>query len=181
VTWFVESPWPSLTLGLAVEATLLIVLLRTGRAKVLAAMTVVATATIAMLLVERLVVTEREEIEDALVGAAQALESNDLEAVLASFEPNSPRRGEVQSILSHVTIREARVGGDLEIHINKLTVPPSATAQFTGRAEIRDSRGQIPYEHVLRKFKVTLRRHDDRWLIHDFTDADIRVPGQGKR
>ncbi len=176
-----ESPWPSLMLGLALEAILIIALVRTGRGKILAAMAVVATATIVLLLVERLVVTEREEVEDALASAAQALVSNDLEALLAIFSPDSPRRGEVQSVLKRFAIREAHIGGDLEIHFNRQAVPPSVTTQFTGRAEIRDSRGQIPYEHVIRKFKVTLHRQGDRWLIYNFTDADVHIPGPAKR
>jgi hypothetical protein len=60
------------------------------------------------------------------------------------------------------------------VRLSPLTSPPSATAFFTGHAEGRDKRGQIPYERFLRKFKVRLHREGDRWLVADFEDLDPR-------
>jgi hypothetical protein len=175
MTWFIESPWPSLAIGFALEVILAIALVRTGRTAIIAAMVVVLAATIGLLALERVVVTEREEVEDTLDAVAAALESNDVPAVLAAFSPNCPRLGEVKSALSRFTVREARIGGDLEVRINRLTSPPSAATYFTGRIDGKDSRGEFPYEHMIRKFKVTLERRGDKWLIADYSDADSRA------
>jgi hypothetical protein len=93
MTWFIESPWPALALGISLEIILAIALVRTGRAWIVAAMVAALAATVGLLAVERFVVTEREEVEDALDAVAHALESNDMPTVLAAFSPNCPRLG----------------------------------------------------------------------------------------
>lgn len=172
MTWLIESPWPSLMLGVGLEVILAIALVRTGRGAIMVAMAVVLALTVGMLVLERLVVTQTEEVEDALDGVAGSLGSNDAGTVLAGFSPQSPRRAEVKSALASVTINSARVAGDLEIRFNDLTSPPSAVAYFTGIVDAKDNRGAIPYEHMMRKFKVTLRKEGDRWLIYDYAEAE---------
>ncbi len=171
---FVESPWPSLMLGMVLEALLAIALVRTGRGAIVVAMFVVLALTTGMVILERTIVTETEAIEDALGAVAGDLEANDVPAVLAAFSPDCPRLGEVRSALSRFTVARAHVGGDLEIRPNRLTIPPSATAYFTGRVEGQDKRGVVPYEHMFRKFKVRLERRGEKWLIADYSDADFR-------
>lgn len=175
MTWFIESPWPSLALGFSLEVILAIALVRTARAAIIAAMVVVLAVTGGLLALERIVVTEREEVENALGAVADALESNDVSTVLAAFSPDCPRLGEVKSALSRFTVREAHIGGDLEVRINRLTSPPSAATYFTGQVDGRDARGEFPYEHMIRKFKVTLHKRGGKWLIADYSDAGPRT------
>jgi len=148
-----------------------------GRRALVAAMILVAAATAGLVVLERVVVTEREEVADTLDSIAQSLVANDVPAVVGALSKTCPRRAEVQSVLSHVTVSGARVGGDLEVTVNRLTSPPSATTTFTGRIDAKDNRGTVPYEHIFRKFKVTLHKEGDRWLITNFDDTDVR-PGQ---
>ncbi len=169
MTWLLESPWPALTLGVVCELVLVIVLVRSGRVVVIVAMAVVLAITLGMLALERMVVTQTEEIENALHAAESALETNDPPAVLALFTQTSPRRNQVESALKRFHVRNAHVGRDLEIATNALTNPPSARAFFTGRIEGADARGEVPYEQMIQKFTVTLHREGDQWLIHDFT------------
>jgi hypothetical protein len=173
MTWFVESPWPSLALGIALEVALVIALLRTGRAILIAAMVAVLALTTGSIVLERAIVTPYEEVEDALDTVARALESNDTQAVLAAFSANCPRLAEVSTALARFEVREAHVGGDLEVRLNRLTHPPSATTYFTGRVQGKDKRGVVPYEHMIRKFKVTLHREGDRGLIADYSETDV--------
>lgn len=174
MNWLIESPWPSLMLGAALEVVLGLALVRTGRGIFLAPMALVLALTGGMLVVERLVVTETEEVEDTLATIAAALEANDVPRVMASVAANCPRRGEIERTLPRFEIHEAHVGGDLEVRLNRLTSPPSATTFFTGRISALDKRGEVPYEHMLRKFKVTLRKEGDRWLVSDYSDSDPR-------
>jgi hypothetical protein len=175
MTWLVESPWPVLAAGVAIEIVLVLLLFRTGRAIFIAPIVLVAALVGGLVMVERVVVTEKEEVEDALAGVASALTANDTPAVLAAFTPNCPRLGEVRSALSQFEVSRASIGGDLEIRLNRLTIPPSATTYFTGHIEGRDRRGVFPYDNMFRRFKVTLHREQGRWLIADYSDAE---PGQ---
>jgi len=174
MTWFVESPWPSVMLGIGLEAVLAFFLVRSGRAIVIAAMVGVLALTAGLVVLERIIVTETEQVEDTLDEIARALESNNSTGVLAVFSSNSPRRGEVQSAMSRVRVSEAKIGGDLEVRLNQLTNPPSAKAYFTGRVQLKGTRETIPYEHVVRKLKVTFHKEGDRYRIFDYEDADPR-------
>ncbi|HEX3991591.1 MAG TPA: hypothetical protein VHX39_10515 [Acetobacteraceae bacterium] len=179
MTWFVESIWPGLILGLAIETVLAVLWMQGARRAIAAAMALVAAATLGLIIIERLVVTRTEEVEDLLDEAARTLVANDPPRLLELFSPDSPRRKEVQSTLAHVKVREAHVGGDLEISFNDHGALPTATAVFTGRIDAQDTTGRVPYEHMLGRFRVTLRREGDRWRIYDYTAVDTRGRGPG--
>jgi hypothetical protein len=161
-------------LGIVFEAVLAIALVRTQRVAIVAGMLIVLALTTGLVILERTIVTENEEIEDALDAVASALQANDVPAVLAAFSPDCPRLSDVRSALSRFDVEKAHVGGDLEVRLNRLTLPPSATAYFTGHVVGKDKRGLVPYEHMIRKFKVRLQRHGEKWLIADYSEADPR-------
>jgi hypothetical protein len=172
MNWLAESPWPAITVGVVLELGLAIALVRTGRGVLLAAIGLVLLATIGMVALERVMVTETEEVEDALADVEAALEANDAERVLALFSASSRRRAEVESALARFRVRDARIGRDLELVINQLTNPPSARAYFTGRLDAEDTRREVPYETLILKFRVTLSREGERWLIDDYAVQD---------
>lgn len=178
MTWLMESPWPALWIGLILEVLLAIALVRTGRGAIIGAMVLVLALSGGLIFLERVVVTEREEVENTLDDIAAAVEANDVQKVLAAFSPKCPRVNEVRSTLSRVKVRAANVGGDFEVTFNRLTSPPSAKTRFTGYIDAHDNKGEIPYEHIIRKFQVTLQKQGDRWLIADFSDADPRGKGR---
>jgi hypothetical protein len=82
---------------------------------------------------------------------------------------------EVEQMLARFQVSQARVGSDLDVRFNPLMNPPTASAYFTGHLEGKDLRGQLPYEHLIRKFKVVFRRDGDRWVIADYSDDDVSV------
>jgi hypothetical protein len=173
MSYLVENPWPGLLVAAFIELALGILLVRGGRAWVIIAMAGVLVAAVAFVVIERLVVTDKEEIENSLEMVAGALEAHDVPGVLATLAPEFPRRAEVERVLARFEVSQARVGSDLEVRFNPLTNPPSATAYFTGHLEGKDLRGQLPYEHLIRKFKIVFRRDGDRWVIADYSDDDV--------
>jgi len=82
----------------------------------------------------------------------------------------------VQAILSHITIRQAKIG-DLKIRVDKSSFPTSATAYFTECVDARDNRGAMPYERITRKLKVTLHKAGEHWLLYNYTDTDVHNSG----
>jgi len=178
--WIFDSPWTILLVGLAIEALLAVFLLRSGKPVLIGSMVAVGLLTAGLLVVERVVVTDEEEVSDTLDGIAAAMESGDVPQVMAGFSPNCARYREIQNSLSRYKVRKAHVGGDLQVRLNRLTSPPSATAYFTGRIEGRDQRGEVPYEHIIRKFKLTLQKPAQQWLIAEVEDADPRAGVLGR-
>ncbi len=177
MTWLVESPWPAVTLGVVLEVGLAIALVRTGRGILLGAMGGVLLLTAGLVALEWAVVTEKEQIEAVLYEVRTALEANDPPQVLALFTPDSPRRAEVASVLRNYTVREAHIGRVEQVVVNRLTQPVSARIYFVGRVSGRDNRGTIPYENLIRTFRLRLHRQGDRWLIHDYALQDPRGVG----
>lgn len=163
--WITENPSWMIGLGIVVEALLVVALVRTGRAVLLAGMGLVAAFVLAGLLAERAIVTPREEVENALDGAAAALVANDLPGVLRFLAPDAAQlRGEAEANMPQLHFSEAKIR-DLQIAINRYVTPPTAVAQFLGVISVEDARGELPHEHYLEHFTVNLRRDGDRWLL----------------
>src|SRR4051794_28997970 len=92
MSYLVETPWPGLLLAGLIELALGFLLVRSGRAWVIVAMAGVLVAAIALVVIERLVVTDKEEIENSLETVAAALEAHDVPGVLATLATEFPRR-----------------------------------------------------------------------------------------
>jgi hypothetical protein len=168
MTMFLESPWPAIVIGAAALGLLGVAYQNTGQPRLRTAMFGVPVVVLALLLVEWLIVTQREAISNTLEDMAVALESNQLEAVMAYLAPEAAKiRSDAQQYLPGVEISDANIGGDLQVVVNRLTNPPSARATFTGRISgaNRSPAERSPYENLVRKFTLTLRQEGDRWLI----------------
>jgi hypothetical protein len=178
MTWFVEDPWPVLLATLAILALLGVALFRTGQARIIGAMVAVALLGGAGLLIEWLVVTEREEVEAALFGAAEALKRNDLDAVLSHIAPEAAgMRASVTAILPGIEVSEVKLA-NLKITLNRLTNPPSARAEFVGRVTVKSRQPGLafPYDNFVRPFVVRLRRENDRWVMTEYEMGDMVNP-----
>jgi hypothetical protein len=173
---FLESPWPILLIGIAVEAVLAILLLRTGQGRWLAAMFGVGLLVLLGLLVEHFVVTDRKAIINTLDAAAAAVEANNLNGVLDCLSPSAEQiRSDSRRALDRFEFRMARIH-DLEIVINRLTSPPTAKVTFRAVGNGRDRRGEIPYQGFAETVTVTLRQEHGRWLVADYRVEDTRLP-----
>ncbi len=176
MTWFVESPWPALVLGLSVELILAALLVRFRRGDIVGGMIAVATLTFGLVVLERLVITNSEEIEQLLDELTASLVAGDEQAVLAKFTTDSPRVNELRTTLSHVTVRRARIS-NLEIRVDTSDVPTTAVATITENVEARDDRGTKPFERLTRKLKVTLHKEGGHWLVYNYAETDPNAAG----
>jgi hypothetical protein len=175
---FLESPWSILVIGLAAEAILAVILVRTGRGVLLAAMAAVAVAVGIGLLVERLVVTDRKLVAQTIDGAAAALEANDLPRLLELLAPDAAETRQAASqVLQEGEFIQVRIYG-LEVNVVRTTSPPTARATFNVIATGKDRRGVLG-QQPLPPFKliVRLRWESGRWLItgHEFVEDPRRT------
>lgn len=171
VDWLFESPWTIIIVGVVIELVLGLIFMNTGRAAVLFAMLGVAVVVALGVLTERLVVTEREQIEGALYGAAAALEDNDLDALFEYVGPEAQSlRDRAAQVMPRYKILEAKVGG-LKLTVNHVTNPPTARTELVGRFKILDESQRIPYENYIQRFVIRWRRDGDRWLMVDYEEG----------
>ena len=173
---FVESPWPILFIGIAVEAVLAFLLLQTGRGKFLIAMIGVAAFVVAGLIVEQFVVTDRKAVTQTLDAAVAAVRRNDLNGVLDCISPSAKEpRSLTRWVLGRVEVREAHIS-DLEIKVNRLTSPPTAEAKFLAVGRGRRPQGRMALPGLRPARDVQLRLEGGRWLVtgYEFARTSIR-------
>jgi hypothetical protein len=175
---FLESPWPVLVIGLAAEAILAVILVRTGRGVLLGAMAAVAVVVGIGLLLERLVVTDRKLVAHSIDAAAAALEANDLPRLLELLAPDAAEtRQAATQALQEGEFIQVRIYG-LEVAVVRTTSPPTAKATFNVIATGKFRRGEFG-QQTLRPFPmiVRLRWEAGRWLItgHEFVEDPRRI------
>ncbi len=174
MTILVESPWPWILVGIVVEAILAVTLVTYRRAVLLWGMVGVLAFTIAGVVVERLVVTERERAEAAMDGIVACLNANDLDRLLRDYiAPDAHgTRGRAAWAMNRVEIHRANYH-NLRVTINRLTSPITADAEFDGVVDYRDRLGEFPYGHYAARFVVELELRDNRWLVTDHVEYDL--------
>jgi hypothetical protein len=165
MTILIENPLWIIFFGIIIEAILGIILFRSGRGVLLWVMIGVLAITLVGVVVERIVVTERERVEMTIDGITSALEANDLNRVLGYVSAEAMQtRQRVDWALSRIEVQSARVYS-LEISVNQLTSPPTAKATFLGHLNYRDRQGEIPYNNYGSKFSVDFRKEGELWVV----------------
>jgi hypothetical protein len=166
MSWLFEDSSFALVATAIFAIGLFIAFLKTGRGLYLVWLGGVGLIALSLILVERYVVTDRERIEETLYGAAEALEADDVEAVLDNLSPTAETlRSEVRRRMQSFKIEEATVA-DLRIEFSPLELPPRAMARFMGVLKFEPS--EAPYDRLLRRVTVKLVKEGDRWLVESY-------------
>ena len=164
---FLESPWPIITVGIVLEAILGVLLFTTRRGVLLVAVVGVLALVGLGVLVERLVVTERERVEMTLDEGIAALKSNNLKRVYAVLAPSAEGvRRQVQMGYALVTITDVSLH-NIEIELNDLTSPPTAEAKFDVVVYFRGKSSMITHDRWPGKFTLHFEKQGERWLVVD--------------
>lgn len=172
MSWLFEDVRPLLLAGLLIEGLLVIFFVRTGRTATFIPIVIVLALMGLAAIVEQLVVTDKEQIAATLDEVAMALKQNDGPVVLRHIDPQATEmRRRVESAIGLVIIREAQYR-DLKVTVHPGS-PPTATAEFIGHVAFTDPKQQAPYERYMRRFRVTLRRDPDRWVMTDYEVSDV--------
>ncbi|MGE0607289.1 MAG: hypothetical protein AB7O62_09365 [Pirellulales bacterium] len=172
MTWLYEDPWPIVWIALPLLAMLGVGYYHSRHRGVLAAILTTLALSAAALVIERTVVTEREEIEQTLDAAALAVKQNDLPAVLAFIAPEAlAMRSTVQAMLPTLDVADAKVTGNLQIEINSAGKERRATASFIGRLTVNrpKAEGVFLHDNYVRPFTVQLRKEGNRWVMTSFS------------
>jgi hypothetical protein len=172
-----EDAWTLLGLGALAEFLLGVALWRTRRGALVAAIVLVAVLTGLGVLVEWLVVTDREAVEDTLRQAAAAVCSGDEEQVLRFVAPEAEDiREDVRRYLSlarftHIAINQPQT----QVFEG---AQRTARVRFTARGSAEPKGG---YDAARREFveylEVRFRREGERWLVTQYQRLKL-TPGE---
>ena len=169
---FVESPWPAIFFGVIGEAILAVALVRTGRGVLLWAMAGVLAVSLTGVGVARLVVTEKKLAAAVVYDCAAAAEKNDAEGILRHVSPEDEElRAWIIAAMQQFEISEVKIRA-LDIAINRLTSPPTATATFNFIGTGKDRRGEYGQMTRPGRVIVQMRREPGGWVIvgHKFLE-----------
>ena len=133
----------------------------------LASLAVILVATLALALVERLIVTDREQIESGLYAAMDAIEQNDADGVLKWIDQGSVNlRSDAETLMSLVQVERANVAGSLRVEIDPNDAARGST-RFRGflNGVSRSGGFRISY---FDEVEVYWSKQSDRWLIDGY-------------
>lgn len=168
-----ENPLPIWATGAVLTTLCLVmVLARRSLASVLFLVAVVMF-TLLMVLTEKLVVTEREQVEAALVQLTEVLEANDLAAMLALVDPSAVKvRADAETLMPQVKIKDSGATA-VQVELTD-TEPLRATTNFRGRVDgVHNRSGTRLF--FFDQVEIDWQKSGDRWLILNY-----RVYQQGQ-
>jgi hypothetical protein len=181
MTSLVETPVPAIIAGVVAVAILAVAFFQTGRGLFLVAIGGAVLLTLVAVGVEYVVVTDREEVEAALYGLADAMVANNKDAAVACLSPSARQtRSRADWAFARFKVTRATIS-DLEITVNKLTSPPSAKAEFLGLIGVHDRQGEFSTDLHPIRFTVEYRKEHGRWLITGHAENGAETGDQTQR
>jgi hypothetical protein len=175
MNWLFEQPIVIVMVGVAVVLALAGAWSATGRRELLYGVGAALVLLIAGLIVERMVVTDREAIRETLARIARDVQSNNRRAVVQHIAMGaSSLKQKAEAELPNYKFTECRVTKVHSIDVNSTATPPTAIARFNviasgsfsyGGVDVSDS--QVPRWIELQMVK----EKDGRWAVEDYSHA----------
>ena len=165
--WLFETPWPAIVIGVLATAIVASGWLRTGRQTLLHLMVAIILLTIGAVVLERWVVTDREQVDATLHEIARLVESNDVDAVLRYAYSGSPAtRAQAAGELPRYRFQTVTIARNLQIQVFPKHVPPRATAEFNVIVQLGLADGSWSDQRVVRYVEVTFYQEaDGQWRV----------------
>ena len=174
MTSLLESPVAAVVVGSLVTIVLIIALLRTGRRSMLIAALLAIAATVGLVVLERSVVTEREQVEQTIYAIAAAVERNDVPEALSYVHSSSKTiREQAEREFGSWQFSRVVVKNNLEVELQGGEPATEATATFNVVVILSSRDGGLVDQHVARVVKVTLLKEGGDWRVSDYTHMNI--------
>lgn len=174
MTWFAETPWPPILICVTLAVMLMVRLFLVPRGMYVVGVALLLLAGASVYIVERALVTPREEVEAAVYGVASAFESQELDKTLDYFSArNDDERAIVAKAMAFVTrIDHLRIT-DLKIEMRSQNT--RAASHFRANADVATRiHGELGRQSS--RWLLTWQREGGKWKIvetvhlHPFRD-----------
>jgi hypothetical protein len=177
VSWLVEDRWTIIGLGVLAQVLLGVALLHTRRGAVAAAMVLALVLTGAGVLLEWLIVTDREAALATLHEAAAAVRSGDEDRVLQFIAPEE-REGLEAAVRYYLGMFEFT---SIAINAPETEIldgaQRTARIRFTARVEVRGKGAMdVIRNEIVQPLEIRMRKEGDRWLVTGY-EQEKWVPG----
>ncbi len=180
MTELMEQPFLIVGMGVVATAICICGLVKTGKPTLLYAAIATGLLFGCLLLAERLVKTDKEQIEIILRDIAGHVENNDVDGVVQHIHT---RAGNIRTRASNEMPRYrfdlARITKIREVEVDSNRPANKAKAEFTVRLQ-GSVVGTSSNGTVIRIIELDLQKEDDRWKVKDYTHYPFSVGGEKK-
>lgn len=162
-----ENPVPIYFFGAVLSALFGLTFLVRRNLRSLLTFAGVVGVTMLLVLAERLVVTDREQVEAAVVELVKAIEENDLSTVVAAIDPAATKiRSDAETLMTMVQVEDTGATS-IRVEIETAAEPRTAVAKFLGKVDgIHKSSGQrVFYFGEVHLFWVV---REQQWLVESY-------------
>ncbi len=172
MTWVLEQPVYILILGVLSVAFLGFAWWQTSYRAMFHAMLAVFALTAGLLILEQLVETDVERVEDTLDQIARDVESNDLELILSHvYSGAQDVYARARNEFPQYQFRRVDIKRNVEVVIAENAHPPRAEVTFNVVVDVEvKATGYAP--RVPRFVRVTMIFENDRWRVAEYTHDD---------
>lgn len=167
MTSLFENPIPIIAVGAVLITLCGLFFLNTRSLASLVALGVVCLVVLSLMVTERLVVTDREQVEQAVANIMLAIEQNDLPGTLALVDPAATRvRSDIEVMMPVANVEDTGFTS-LEVELTGGADSGSAEARFQGRLDgvHKQSGHRIFYFDVV---KLYWTKTAGQWLLDDY-------------
>lgn len=174
-----ENPFPVLIVGILTLGFLIAAFVISPHRGWIWGMVPVVLVVGVFFLYDAMVVTPREEVTAVVDEGIAALEANDTDRILKILKSDlaNRTRARVMWAFANFTITSAKAN-DLQITVNELTVPPTATAEFFGAVRFNDKGKLLGMDRYACKMVVYFEKLNGEWKI---VNHEERSPLDGQR
>jgi hypothetical protein len=171
-----DNPLPAILIGGGLAVLFGFGWVQTGKRWPLHWMVVALLITFALVLVERWIVTDREQITQTLYDIADLVERNDINTAVQYVYSGSPEvRRQALAELPGYDFSEVNIKRNLEIEVLPAHIPPRAEARFNVTVVVSTVNGSFKDMRVPRFVQVTfLQEKDGRWRVAAYRHDDPR-------
>ncbi len=175
-----ENPLPILFGGVLIFAVLFAIWTQQKKRRWVLAMVATVLAVVAGVVLERLIVTDAEEVASTIRRIAEDMESNDVPAVLAHISSSSPDvRSHAESVLKRADVQTVSVKRNLKVAVVNSGARKTAIAKFNAVARLQDKSGTFGNQNVPRFMTLYLIKEGNAWRVTNY-DSDVPQAGIGQ-
>jgi low affinity Fe/Cu permease len=169
--WLFDTPIYIVLIGIVVGVFVGIAWSASGRKELLYALIGVAVLTVAMLIVERVVITDQEAIQATLAEIARDVQANDMKRVIGHIAIGSPSLVQkAQNEMPNYEFTECRVTKIHKTDLDASAEPRSAIVEFNVRFDGKFKQGGVEVHGPgVRWIRLQMVREEDgKWRVLDY-------------
>jgi len=173
VSFLLESPLFALGFGILVVVLCGWMWLQTGHKMFLFGVLGTLLVTGLLLLLERSIVTRREQLVDTVQQIARDAQRNDIDLLMRHAYPGGPAYERAQGEIPSYKFYSVRIGNKVDVEINEDSNPPSATVAFMVKLDVEASgHPYIPRQNARVFVTLEMRQDGDTWKVFSYRYDD---------